>query len=204
MLHTSYSKAKGFTLVELMVTIGIFVIMTALILARYNSFGTGTILTNMAYDIALTIRQAQTYGLSVKSNEGAGFNAAYGVHFDPNLANFKKFILFADGNADGIYASGDDITAYNLKQGAKISSTCVSTGSDCSNGVIAVSDSADPLIVDVTFKRPDPKATICARNNEFNNCNWAYAKITISSADNTSRRDIFVTKVGQISLVTNP
>ena len=196
MLHTSYSKAKGFTLVELMVTIGIFVIMTALILARYNSFGTGTILTNMAYDIALTIRQAQTYGLSVKSNEGAGFNAAYGVHFNSNLSNFKNFILFTDANGDGIYGSGDDVIAsYTLKQGAKISSMCVGSGSSCD----AENNAQN---IDITFKRPDPKAIICT--TDTNHCNLAYAKITISSADGTSRRDIFVTKVGQISLVTNP
>ena len=49
-----------------MVTISIFVIMTALILARYTGFNSGTLLTNVAYDTALTMKVAQTYGLAVR------------------------------------------------------------------------------------------------------------------------------------------
>jgi prepilin-type N-terminal cleavage/methylation domain-containing protein len=51
-------KNKGFTLVELMVTVGIFTIISGLLLARYSNFNQGIILTNLAYDIALTIRSA--------------------------------------------------------------------------------------------------------------------------------------------------
>lgn len=147
----------------------------------------------MAYDIALTIRQAQTYGLSVKATETHNFNAAYGVRFD--MSNNTRFILFTDSNnpPNGIYdGSAEDITAYNLKRGAHISDICVSDGSSCSTGNHLTS-----TIVDISFRRPDPKAIICTAAGL---CAWTYAKITIASADDSSSREIFVTKVGQISL----
>ncbi|MFA6295694.1 MAG: prepilin-type N-terminal cleavage/methylation domain-containing protein [Candidatus Paceibacterota bacterium] len=192
----SSSRSRGFTLVELMVTVGIFVMMTALVLARYDSFGTGTILTNMAYDIALTIRQAQTYGLSVRKVDSStnDFSAAYGVHFN-DVTGVRKFILFTDSDKDGFYVSGNDIdiSTYNLKQGAKIKNAlCVGTGTSCSN--------TDVTDIDITFKRPNPEAIICAKNSTTLGCAWKYAKITITSADSSSDREIYVTKTGEISL----
>jgi len=195
-LH-SLSHSRGFTLVELMVTIGIFVMMTALVLARYDSFGTGTILTNMAYDIALTIRQSQTYGLSVRrvDNSTNDFSAAYGVHFN-DATDVRKFILFIDSNKDEFYTSDNDISVsvYNLKQGAKIKNICVGTGTSCNN--------TDVTDIDITFKRPNPEAIICAKNgtNNYLGCTWKYAKITITSANSSSDREIYVTKSGEISL----
>jgi hypothetical protein len=67
-------------------------------------------LTNLAYDIAFTIREAQAYGLSVKewkNNSGISntdFNAGYGIRFaryddrgaTPAVSGNKKFILFND------------------------------------------------------------------------------------------------------------
>ena len=80
---------KGFTLIELLVCITIFVIMTALLLFKYGNFNQSVLLTNLAYDTALTIRTAQNYGLSVKAVKDASgadvicsssnFQCAYGV-----------------------------------------------------------------------------------------------------------------------------
>ncbi len=62
--------SRGFTLIELVISIAIFVIMTALVVAKYGNFNQGALLTDTAYDIALVLHTAQSYGLSVK-NAGA-------------------------------------------------------------------------------------------------------------------------------------
>ena len=49
---------SGFTLVELLVTITIFVILTGVVLVNSNSFDNSVLLNNFAYDVALTIKEA--------------------------------------------------------------------------------------------------------------------------------------------------
>ena len=58
---------KGFTLVELLVTIVIFVIITGVVLVNSNKFDSSVLLHNFTYDVALTIKQAQTYGCYCES-----------------------------------------------------------------------------------------------------------------------------------------
>ncbi|MDE2188747.1 MAG: type II secretion system protein, partial [Patescibacteria group bacterium] len=85
---SKFSISAGFTLIELMVTVGIFVFMTALLVARYGSFNNGEILTSMAYDVALALRNAQAYGLNVQGyNNSNSFNYPYGIDFDTTSSN---------------------------------------------------------------------------------------------------------------------
>lgn len=55
---------KGFSLVEMIVVLTIFTIMTGTSLFNYNDYQDSLRETNIAQDIALTVRQAQVYGLS--------------------------------------------------------------------------------------------------------------------------------------------
>lgn len=184
--HASYSY--GFTLIELLVTIAIFVFMTALILARYNSFDSGTLLTNLAYDTALTIRQAQTYGLSVVTSDPANpsFSSAYGVDFNSNTPS--SFIFFADNNVNHLYNNTGDtiVSTYNMKQGAKISNLCVGNGSCTDNSLNSL---------DITFQRPDPAAIIYSGSTQY-----TFAQITLTSADDSASHVVTVRQNGQISV----
>jgi len=203
---------KGFTLIELLVTISIFIFMTALIVSRYGAFNQGTLMTNLAYDMALTIRTAQTYGVSVKGTydpvQGASqtFTGSYGVHFDTSSSGAaSSFLLFSDavdpvtGNGNNVYNSldGDTIIgSYTIKQGAKIvSNMCVSNngGGNCNLNTKSY--------LDIAFKRPDPSAIISGDGSQTQpNPPYNYAKITLSSADGTSFRTVVVRGNGQISV----
>jgi prepilin-type N-terminal cleavage/methylation domain-containing protein len=72
--------AKGFTLVELLVVFAIMTLITALILFQHRRFDSSTLLRSLAYSIALSIRQSQVYGTSVRQF-GSNFNYSYGVYF---------------------------------------------------------------------------------------------------------------------------
>ncbi|MBU3925559.1 type II secretion system GspH family protein, partial [Patescibacteria group bacterium] len=83
---------KGFTLLEVLITLSIFVIVASLILANYPEFQAGISLKRTSQEIALTIREAQSYSLSVK-----GFQdeyKGYGVYFEK--FNSNSYILFSD------------------------------------------------------------------------------------------------------------
>ncbi|HTK33376.1 MAG TPA: prepilin-type N-terminal cleavage/methylation domain-containing protein [Candidatus Paceibacterota bacterium] len=196
---------KGFTLIELIISIAIFAAMTALVIARYGSFNQGTLLTNIAYDMALTIRTAQTYGLSVKSADAStdNFNAAYGIDFAGN--DTTHFTFFADisnsgSNAnryDGI-GSGEAITTYAITQGAKITQICLATTIDNCTGsnVLGPND-----ILDVTYKRPNPNAIFTVTSNGTPGLNTQpIAFITLTSADNSHSEVVYIRKNGQISV----
>jgi len=183
--------SQGFTLVELIVSISIFAMMTALVVAKYGTFNQSVLLTNLAYDMALTIRTAQTYGVSVRQ-EGGGFKYPYGVNFNLSVPTQSQFIFFADVDSSGSY-NGEDIllNTYTLKRGATIKDVCIGTGpSDC-----PLHPQSIPL--NITYTRPDPDARICHVSCETTLPQ--YARITIKGTDGSTRA-VVVRKNGQISV----
>ena len=190
-------STAGFTLVELMVSIAIFGIMTALVVAKYGTFNQSVLLTDLAYDVALTLRTAQTYGLSVtrtgEQNDVDAFQYAYGIHFSKQTNSNKEFILYtvqaSDSSPEYRYTSGGgiEVSRFLLKRGATISNLEV-----CLSGVSCTEVNQ----LDVAFKRPDPSARICGNSGQ---CDAFSAIITIQATDD-STRTVIVRENGQISV----
>ncbi|MFA6433050.1 MAG: hypothetical protein WCV82_04565, partial [Candidatus Paceibacterota bacterium] len=198
--------------------------MTTLVVTKYGNFNQSTLLTNTAYDIALTIRTAQTYGLSVKNvgaiGAAANFTSSFGVDF--NIAaqgtggantctggnsDSGHLVLFADtypalssppGN--GVYDLPNNcdtpVTEYALTRGATITAICAGGGLVCTDSGLTQ--------LDVTFRRPNPNALICVNGNCATLCGGgitcAYAEITLRAVDG-STRIITIRKNGQIGVI---
>lgn len=208
-MHRPRLHTKGFTLIELMVTLSIFVFMTILVVSKYGTFNQSTLLTNTAFDVALTIHTAQTYGLSVKGTDYTGgaatstqsFNTAYGIDIDTSTVPLNQsFQFFADVDRDGTYnqALGDQlISTYNIARGATISSICVGTGpSDCSTAPSGVTIQH----LDITFRRPNPDALIYSYEGASNPVKRPYVQITLRASDGSNTRIVSVRQNGQISV----
>ncbi len=204
-LKSKVQNSKGFTLIELVVSIAIFAFMTVLVLSRYGTFNQNTLLTNMAYDMALTVKTAQTYGLSVKSADGVSnnFNSAYGVHFD--MANPTQFIFFTDIDKNGYYDTGEDITKYTLTSGAKILRICLASDMSCTSGIKLGSKD----ILDVEYKRPNPNAILDCIGYDGaagacpigrNSMTQPVAFITLTSSDGSNTQMVVIRRNGQISV----
>ena len=71
--------------------IGIFIVITGVVLANNAQFNSSVLLGKAGYDIALSVRQAQVYGLSTQSYAGE-FQVGYGVDFQ----GATQYLLFAD------------------------------------------------------------------------------------------------------------
>lgn len=180
---------KGFTVLELVISIGIFALMSAVLLAKYGTFNQGVLLNNLAYDIALTIRNAQSYGLNVRSASRSLnlFDNPYGVHFDL-VGNPTQFIFFVDLNGNGVYDDNPqlaDLAKTTITRGSFISDLCVS---NCTRNADSV---------DITFKRPDPNAIIKIEGRPLEY--YSDADITITAVDGLSRK-IKVRSTGQITV----
>lgn len=194
---------RGFTLVELLVTLSLFVILTTIVLFSQSKFNGSILLTNLAYDVALTVRQAQTYGVNVRETPKGSFDKAYGIYFDTKKDN-KKFILFVeDSKDDGRYNGNTDckssadlcLNGYNIKRGNYIKDLQV-TSPNCNPDTEC---SVEEL--NITFRRPDPDARFKAKKNTGDYFeNITEAKIIISSADGSNSRNVLVKSTGQISI----
>jgi prepilin-type N-terminal cleavage/methylation domain-containing protein len=191
----------GFTLIELLITIVIFVILTGVVLFNQKGFDNTVLLNNLTYDIALTIRQAQTFGVNTResaSSTGYVF-PPYGIflNIDKVNGNDKNIILFSDTTPDSKF--NDDISLscpandaecvqrYSIKRGSYIKQICVPSGTG---------ENCDVQKLTIMFKRPKPDALIYAENDK--NTKLGQAKITISSADGSAESSVVVTSIGQI------
>lgn len=148
---------RGFTLIELLVVTAILILITGLMLANHSKFGGRILLENLAYDMALTVRQAQVYGISVRQFGSGNFSSGYGMHFA--VSSPTSYVLFADAvQVDGMLSNGETVQTYNIDRGYRIEKLCAPSGTDIDTCTSVAS-------LDVLYKRPEPDAWISAGGN---------------------------------------
>lgn len=209
---------RGFTLVELLVVSMIIVLITGFVLFRQQGFNSSTLLRSLSYSVALSVRQAQVYGVSVReSAAGSGvFAPGYGVYFSPNsgLADTNHYLMFADANGNGQYASGEELPRFTIGNGRStgadyvIKNICAHpiSGSDvCTSSSPPTSPRIDWL--SVYFRRPNPDACFatsdvaaaCASASTAPTYDYAYIQLR-SAGTGSDYRTIKVTSTGQIAV----
>jgi len=192
-MYYSSKKTGGFTLIELMVSMAIITIITSVVLVNHNRFNGTIFLGNLAYDVALSVREAQIYGLSVREF-GGSFNIGYGVHFD--VATPKSFFIFADIDRNQRYTASTDsvVETLTVTRGNSISKFCATTFGI--SPVEKCTDSSAPLgTLDIAFNRPNPEAVI----TDNLGIGYTSAKIIVSS-DEGDTRSVVIEGTGQISV----
>ena len=199
---------SGFTLVELLVTISIFVIITGVVLFNSKNFDNTVLLRDFTYDVALTIKQAQSYGVNVKESSLSTFDSSYGVYFDLNQIA-TNFVLFNDlgngigGDPDKIYNNIDSVKScpidnpeciqkYSMKNGTHIQSVCAGSDETDCDGLGATNR------LSILFQRPRLNALIYKIKDDGQiSTAQSYAKIILSSVDGITST-VVITSEGQI------
>ncbi|MDD5318961.1 MAG: prepilin-type N-terminal cleavage/methylation domain-containing protein [Candidatus Pacebacteria bacterium] len=188
---------SGFSLIELVVVIGIFTLIMAVILFNQSKLSSSTLVDNLAYETALTLRQAQDYGIGVRAvNPGLGaaaFAGGFGVHFDKTTPT--TFILFKDDDGTHTYTppstpGGTDqvLSIYNIGNNNRISALCINNNCNMAFSTL-----------DITFTRPNPEAVIILDNQSITNAQAsAQIKLTTATGDKTKTVDVQLS--GQISV----
>jgi prepilin-type N-terminal cleavage/methylation domain-containing protein len=193
-LKNKKNTPKGFSLLEMMAVLGIFGIISSIVMFNYGKFTSETVLTNMAYEIALSIREAQIYGVSVRGGESVSFDAPYGIYIPPTTNNLNQYILFKDDNEDDnidtstCLGSLECVTPYTIQRNIFIESVKLKLGNSGGN-CPEISDGFSIL-----FKRPNPEP--------FFSDNRAISQVEIKlrSRDNTAFRYVIIANNGQISV----
>ncbi len=191
----SIPRSRGFSLIELMVTIGIFSVITGVVLANYRSYNKNSDFANTVENVYLDLRESQVYGAGGKRESGAGcgnpislFNCTYGVHFVKNAVTYNVFI---DRNKNRIMDAGESIKAISLGSGTTITSLlCIRSGVSVASGA-CINNYAS-----VAFTRPSPDAFIAEFESPVNSNDGV--EITISNGPKTAK--IVVSGAGQMSI----
>lgn len=195
-------KQGGFSLIELLIVISIFTIITTMALFDQGRLNSDVLLTNLAYDVALSVREAQSYGIGVKyaSSTGATAGGGYGVYL--SAASQDVIQIFHDVNANGVFDADDgeaEKTYQFLNQrGNHIEELCGTGASpDWTAGSCQFMSTSKKADVDmsITFKRPDPEANFKVDGGTgFSGT----AYIVLMSQDKTNCRAVVIEASGQI------
>jgi len=204
---------KGFTLLEMLVVLSISTIIIGIVLFNYRDADSSLIMRNLAYEVSLTIRQAQTYGLGVRDS-GVGNNAfdvAYGVQFAGSGAGADAndtFYLFADiynngANRARLCNQTDSDNPCTSQAAEEVLEALSLTRQITFSSIVGNSTTSNPVplrsdqYLNITFKRPNPDATINLDGEDMND-------VTITLiGPNGSKVDVYVNTAGQISVQKN-
>ena len=186
-------KQEGFSLIELMVAVGIMTVINIMIFASYPEFSQKMALKRTSEEVALIARQAQAYALGIKKTASVGDNYfGFGVHFDKN--NKKSLILFADSDSDKTYDTGELFQEFKIGTGDYVSELQV-----CASGGLC--ENAGSGALDVVYPRATSLASISTGGIVCDSC--SYARVLIQSprgneAKNKKYINIWIS--GQISV----
>ena len=181
---------KGMTYVELIVVLSIFAVMSSIVLFNHGKFQAKVDIKNLANDIALKIVQAQKDAMSGKiQTTPFKIAPAYGVYFDRAVSKNKSFIYFADFNNSNNYDFDNSLDTITITKNNFISKLEVI---GCSSTEVAN--------LSIVFKRPDSGALINNLTGTFSCDTIEYAKITVSSSDDSFKGYIKIYPSGRIQV----
>ncbi|OGL75087.1 hypothetical protein A3C96_00615 [Candidatus Uhrbacteria bacterium RIFCSPHIGHO2_02_FULL_60_10] len=154
------ATSHGFTLIEMLISMTIFAVITGFVTANLSQSRSGDELRLSAQLVASSIRRVQSYSLSgqlVKlcaDNSGAcprgqldcpGLIAcrddlpkAYGVRFSPIIGNEKRIVFFADQNENGIFDDGEEFRTDAISSGRFVTVTSTSIGTTALSGALDI------------------------------------------------------------------
>lgn len=175
---------RGFTIVELMVSVAIIGVISGLFLTNYHRYKTTSEIDQAVQGLASFLRGLQNNTLSLKEYSGAP--TGWGAYF---TRGNNRIQYFADLNANGWIDAGENssLREYVLPYGVRYTNMSLNGAScpSCNN-------------VTCSFIPPDPEVRIC-RNNATQ-CDGNKV-INLELTDRDGRiKNIIINKTGLVDI----
>lgn len=225
MLYGHAAWPRGFTIVEMLVVLGIISSITAFAIVGQSSFNRSVLLTETTYGVAFSARQAQTFGISSRNFQQGGTafqRAGYGIHFD--RATPTQYQVFADisktlqpnasgcpvgttglpdekpGNCrfDSVSTPDGIVSSNQFSRGFRVQSFCAKS---TTLGQICSTASPGLATLDVVFTRPNTTTTISGLVNGVVTP-FTCAVVTITDSSGQGTRSVRFSSLGEISITT--
>lgn len=195
-------KRAGFTLIEVIVVIGIMATVSALVLVNFPRLQRGAALEREAAKLVLSLRKAQSYSLGVREFNPA-FNddpfcltvpvrfPGYGIYLNVSLP--AAYTIFGDATCSKQYDTfpvDETVENIQIENKAKIVSLKSFDPGICSAGCLL----NEAVVI---YLRPGPSVFL-TDNGGINSYN--YFEIALTSSDNSVSKTVVVRSTGQISI----
>jgi Tfp pilus assembly protein FimT len=179
-------SVKGFTMIEMLVSIGIIIILAATFLANYHGAKKFGELNMAAQKLASDIRLTQSYALDLKEKDDS-IPVRWGVYFNKTVGSNDKYIIYADAESSNnqSYNIGEEYFIYNLAQGVTIKDIKMDNVSIFNNTLY------------LTFALPEAEVQAC-RSTNGNNC--ASQKVEIVLTNNEIDKTVLINIMGLIDV----
>lgn len=194
------SVPRGFTLIEVVVVIGVISIIASLMLANFPRFNKQIAVEREAAKIALSLRKAQSYALAVREFN-ATFNddpfcvnppvkfPGYGIFL--SLADPAEYFVYGDANCSKYYESSpieEAVEEVKMESGTRLTAIKGYDAAVCSGG-------CDLAGLSVLYVRPGPTTIL-----KDNGIDYSHAEVTLKSADGAVQKKVVVRITGQVSV----
>ena len=194
-------RTRGFTLVELVIVLSIFAIMSAIVLFNYHGFLSKVDIKSLANDVALKIVEVQKNSAAGKQNllANSTWKPSYGLYF--NLANSGNtgngiFYSFVDLNQNKQFDAG----SYNCPSNECVEKINLTKKNIISGLQVFYTNNTSIVVQNLTisFMRPSFGATMNSPSTLGSNI--SYAQIGVSSPDGSVKSNIKIYASGRIQI----
>jgi prepilin-type N-terminal cleavage/methylation domain-containing protein len=179
----------AFSLIELLVSIGIIAMISGLFLASYRTGNKQAELTRSVSDLSSSYRKALNQTLGLSEFAGVVPQGGWGVHIDLNTDS-TKYYVFADRNNNGQFDDGE----ADQESGGGI----MNTPRNISIDSIVINDTTNVNYLDVIYIPPYPTIILYSPNIiEL----MTEAKITMLNSETGNTRAVEINFLGLIDML---
>lgn len=191
-LRTENPKLRGFTLIEVLVVLGITSLLAGMVLTYSSRSRTQTALYVETAKLAQIILKAKSYSIATYVSGGEAAPCGYGIHVDYaansyEFFGYKPIGIDCSAIGDGSVDMGNK--GYNVIETYALGGGIIISAKPPADGAVPVSD--------IIFVPPDPKTMIWPLDGGA--AGVGIGNIRLATQDGLAKTDVQVSSAGQIT-----